>query len=1112
MTRLEKIADLYSALTGDGNITSAEINTYAGLSDTVTLEAISATLAHNAVLDFSAMPTNDLLDYMFINLFGYTHDELTAVKATTEGAAGYAYWEDQLANHADVINADTIAIALLNGAAPADQARAEAKVTNVVTAYDAAYPAGGAPAPAPVVDGSHIYLTTDVDHLTGTANNDTFIADLNQVKYTGAVANTLATGDTIDGGAGTDTLDAQLSTQEQIDLGTTTEVQPRTTSVEDVKIEAQDGVNLTFDVPSIAILDAKNMTSVEKIGSSYSDANLIINNLTTLTDAGNIRNTSDMTITMDHTAGKALGNHASDLTVAFDEDYLTTGQATSGSTLSIRMLNAVQNATNHNPVEGFSTITFQIGTAVENIDISNIANNAALDYTTAYSAVVDAINAKLAADGYTTVTASLAQIEPAVFSIPVAAFHTGDSAGQYYPITITNNGPEQLAGVNIATTALSYDTDLNNSFNATAPVTTAVPLSVNVELTKVGRDAEGGNLIIGGNNSTQATAVDQTNGINQFDITVFGDTNLPSNLGLIESTNGALHTVNIASETRTDGSYAALTVRDAFGGTLSSLNANAFKGDLAIGQTTAASNIDTFTATGGGNVTLFEDIGINASVTTGAGADNINLTVDNGGVTVNTGSSNDVINVTETHTSTASIDAGNGDDQVTVSIVATSIADINGNSGNDIITTTGAGTATIEGGAGNDVINGNTVSVAVNDGAGNDVVYVQNDGTKAVQTLATSTENNSSTDTLGSINPGAHDPLDYQLMAGRSVQVTIAAPNATTVAANPYTEGFESSVVAIHTEKAISTLAEYNAAIMKAINEDPVLSHIAVASVDATTNNVVVNYLVDGVADTTADVHVDITAPTYTATDSAIVNMQNEFIASYPDSTITANQVLTAYNSVATTLDATVTQAGTESSNVANSVTLAGGDDFIALSSDTTANAGIDTVKFDAGVNFGSDTIVNFDLGHDVLDFTSFLDDMQDLSSNTNHLSATRIASSITVDAAASVALTSNEVVIVNDFAANGTETWDTLSANALDTALSNNTTSYGNITDATTTIAANAYEATQSSIMMVENNANAGEYKVFEVTETTATDAYAVKLIGTVDFGHQIDATAVVA
>jgi hypothetical protein len=48
----------------------------------------------------------------------------------------------------------------------------------------------------------------------------------------------------------------------------------------------------------------------------------------------------------------------------------------------------------------------------------------------------------------------------------------------------------------------------------------------------------------------------------------------------------------------------------------------------------------------------------------------------------------------------------------------------------------------------------------------------------------------------------------------------------------------------------------------------------------------------------------------------------------------------------------------------------------------------------------------------------------------------------------------------------------------------------------------------------MIENDDNAGEYKVFEVTSTVGTTdtVSTVTLLGTVDFGETIDNTAVVA
>jgi len=64
------------------------------------------------------------------------------------------------------------------------------------------------------------------------------------------------------------------------------------------------------------------------------------------------------------------------------------------------------------------------------------------------------------------------------------------------------------------------------------------------------------------------------------------------------------------------------------------------------------------------------------------------------------------------------------------------------------------------------------------------------------------------------------------------------------------------------------------------------------------------------------------------------------------------------------------------------------------------------------------------------------------------------------------------------------------------------------------TAIGATLIGATQDSILMIENDLNAGEYKVFNVETTAAgaTEAFDVTLVGVIDFGGEIDATTVFA
>lgn len=1086
MTRLEKITSLYSALTGDASVTPAEINTYAGLAETVTLEAISASLTADSVLNFGAMPANDLLDYMFINLFDYTQVEVDALRATEAGAAGFAYWVDELANNSTMINANTIAIALLNGAGVLDDARATAKVAADVAAYEAAYEGS-----TPVTDGSEFFLTAGVDVLEGTDGEDEFIADLNQTPFAGTVSNTLATGDRLDGGASTDTLTAQLTIQNVGVWSDTTNVQPRTTDVEVVQIEAQD-----FDsAGGYAVLDAKNMKGIDEIGSYYSDGDLVIENLTTLTDAGVARNTSALTITMDHTDNFNSDEDASDLTVYLDEDYLLSGETLGTSVANYWLLDEESEDYVTEPLLNIERdgVTFTI---------DGVAYELRMDSATAEAADTwDAFAAGLQAVLNTTAEPAFVGLSIAVDTANTDSTYNDFGALVTIPaITITDAQGRDIVPTGFTTPeGVIGGFDIYGQFDNVPAVTSADALSINVELNKVGREGEGGNLIIGGKElDSDGDREDQGNGIAEFNISVVGDASKPSNLGVIASTNGALRTVNVSTADTSLDSFASLTVRGSgttslndnvadntapFGGTLATFNANAFLGDLDIGEDTRASDINTFTATGGGDVTLYaNNTTAGNTVTTGAGDDYLNI-IDAGTLDVNSGA---------------------GDDELVLDLALTN-NDIMAGSGNDTITMTGATVAVvdIDAGSGNDVVYGNADSVNVTDGLGNDVVYVQNDGTKAVQTIATSTEND--LNTLGSINPGAHDPLDYQLMYGRSVQVTIAAPNAAASAANSFVEGFESLVVNVVTDSYVSTLAEFNAAIVDAINDDAVLGNLAEASVVG--GDVVVSWMVDGVVSTVGSVEVEVSGTWADLSLTEQTAMVNEFIALYPDSTITAAQVELAYNAITTDYTAsTVDTAGDASGAVtANSVTLSGGDDFIALSA-----AATDTVIFEAGVQIGTDAIVNFD-ATDAFDFTDFLADLEDLSiANGNTLSATRIATTLGVENSAAIDLTSNEIAIVNDFAEAGVETWASMTDDAIDAALSG-TEDYANIAVGATSADAQLVGTTQRSILMVENDQNAGEYKVFEVTEATTTSDYTVNLLGIVDFGGEITTAAVI-
>jgi len=118
----------------------------------------------------------------------------------------------------------------------------------------------------------------------------------------------------------------------------------------------------------------------------------------------------------------------------------------SPSELTIWMNNPLSIKTGNNPVEGFLEIAFSVGGTEVIVDITTIADDDTLDYTTAYDEIVDAINAQLAANGLDNVSATRGPMEDCFFGTSVAGFLSGDYAGVFYPILVTNTGSEELIG------------------------------------------------------------------------------------------------------------------------------------------------------------------------------------------------------------------------------------------------------------------------------------------------------------------------------------------------------------------------------------------------------------------------------------------------------------------------------------------------------------------------------------------------------------------------------------------------------------------------------------------------------------------------------------------
>lgn len=197
-----------------------------------------------------------------------------------------------------------------------------------------------------------------------------------------------------------------------------------------------------------------------------------------------------------------------------------------------------------------------------------------------------------------------------------------------------------------------------------------------------------------------------------------------------------------------------------------------------------------------------------------------------------------------------------------------------------------------------------------------------------------------------------------------------------------------------------------------------------------------------------------------------------------------------------------------------NTINVGTGDDVLVLSTNANSN---ETIVF-TGTNLGNVDIFNFEdtvtTGLDILDFTAMLTTKQYATGSTSEVSQTRVATSLNADGTAEA----NSVTVIDFTAGTGNDAAETFAAltaadllNALnDTAT---TANYGSITEAA--LDAQAATTTQVGdsrdyIVMVHNEANDGEYKVFHLTSsdaaqtgTTNGDFATAELVGTVDLGE---------
>lgn len=1043
--------------------------------------------------------------------------------------------------------------------------------------------------------GAAFNLTSATDagpDFIGTSSNDTYTAGLSQNSWAGGMSNTLSSADVLDGKGGYDSLFATLVHEYYGVTGeNTVAVMPQTKNIEEVLVNARDifstgQVNagngnggLTDGGYSPITLDGYYMTDLVKFGSKDSNGDLIIDNVNTLTANGALRNTVDLTVVMDHTAGSNnVTSGRADLTVYIDEDYLLAGETQAESTIQYEVMNMdafdLIEAGKQN-VELLDGVTFQRlnfelnGETIELAPLLGEGSDATGTVIRTHQDLVDAMNAAIEQLGLSDqVTAQIS----GTFQQESA---TGSGESRTAPAVqiVGSPGVELSATENLVFLAPSQSNP--TTADGTLVQNSArydradefredeqdLPVTINVELDKVGRDADGGNLIIGAKDADAAdTDVDQTDGVEVFNIDVLGDNDRPSNLGMITSTNNSLKTVNVENGAGWDG--ADLTVRNLLGQgqELTLIDASAFDGDFSLAWSSDNSSAQ-------------------QAVTSNFGSGNdsyrwMSSETDN--------NDDDYVNYT--------INMGNGDNKVVANLDGDSVDAI----GESFALTTGTGddTVTVNMSAGvsyetmADIKANQDTYLSIKTGAGDDKILVNDYGSFDVEAGSGSDfiefDVNDTTDNSGEWTVFTNTGADNFERVLYNAQLTVSFA------------GFEQTIDinTTSTNKFIATQEFINSEIIRAIEANPELSKLLETELNAGNQQLTVSSLVDGLNSLAIAIYqpelvvsgatagqVNIASGDVTALRQGLIATESVDSDDVTDATEIASWTQNNTNnwdgSVAqsgagnNTLynDARVAHDTAESVHDDNADILDSGSNLLNYSvggSSNDSGVGVSFATVDAGPGsndiivldsnvdsmqtvkvtgeFGKVSVVNFfdtntdnvtaagDVGEHALDFSTFLVDQTDSSTDISGNTDSAVLANVDVvlstagrsftgthgGATAGTLLNANDVGLIRfDSSVTTADTFEGLNATNLLAALNNTTTNqYGNLNDAalSATATTDLVGTTQNHIIMVENDLNEGEYKVFHVTSTVTSgtvtngDFATATYLGEMDFGASIN------
>lgn len=807
--------------------------------------------------------------------------------------------------------------------------------------------------PSPVGEGTPgqtINLTANDEALYGSAGDDYFYAGVG----------TLGDNDYIDGGAGKDTLYANIK-------GDGSAIQPEVTNVETILFRAQTTATTGGgnNVPD-AYIDAGNISLAKgqmlTIGSDNSRANLSIED---------VRHNSTETTIRFADADPGNGTNGPNLEVFFDSQHLKSADSQKSGTLTLKIIDG-EFAPAGKPLQTnpYDSVKFTYNGKVVEVKFGEVKGNAT--YDDMVKAIQKAIDADPALKGLTAVKG-----DPFTFVNKDGVTVTGSEIN----ISTDNGTVSKDGGAWLASGGVPGDSNVSTSMGSTTAE--GCPLiQTNVELDNVGRvqwnDAnpnclpddiqfggQGSKLVVGG--------MGVRDGVERFDVTV----DRGSWLSSLSSTNNVLRMVTVTGEDinkdgiignvgaqannkdKQTGQLFIGTSREATADENKSwtsadkmLNTDGltdvkyfrasnekgelYTGDIFLGAAITAESLPKYMADVDGLRTMYDKYAPDGAFqyTLGTGNDSLNMSVHSGiaadrdfQLNINTNAGKDLVNFTFDFKT-----VNNVIDQTKLNNVS-----INTGDGNDTVWTWGTSMTMNSTLLGKDKLayDGVAGAVIVDAGTGDDAVYTAQDGAvnNSVWVLNGNTPNPYNENPFGVLlDPnGEAQPLQNNV-ASTVNEYTVAGKAAGTYALSVTVNFLGVAVTAQVGSYTVATggtsykvsIEDINKALLKAINEDAVLSKLLQAQ-DGAGYSLLVQSLIDGQYDL-ADFGVsfsDKTGNTTTNVDSSFGDFVNQGALEDSEQTWTTEGLTTPANNEVfnVTIDGKMVTFTATTANLADVVT-----------------------------------------------------------------------------------------------------------------------------------------------------------------------------------------------